>query len=173
MGNLFLWKICIFLIFIKNLIKNHSLKIWVFFRKFWRRFVKLGGNPLESKSSSEISVFSLWFHESFVWNFGSSIVPLENLLVLWRGPLILKDCPERNKKFIWNLKGYVDPKVLEQLEEEQKQILFIKMREEQLRKWRIREADLASIEFENQRRQDRNQRTNFVDDKHHRVKYTF
>lgn len=68
-------------------------------------------------------------------------------------------------------KGYVDPKVLEQLEEEQKQILFIKMREEQLRKWRIREADLASIEFENQRRQDRNQRTNFVDDKHHRVKW--
>lgn len=41
-------------------------------------------------------------------------------------------------------KGYVDPEVLKQLGEEQKQILFIKMREEQLRKWRLREVELET-----------------------------
>jgi len=131
------------------------------------------GGILWNPSLAQKRVFPVFdFNESSVWAFGSSPESFENLFVFWSGPLILKDCLKRNIKFICNLKGYVDPKVLEQLEEEQKQILFIKMREEQLRKWRIREADLASIEFENQRRQDRNQRTNFGDDKHHRVKYT-
>jgi SH2 domain-containing protein 4A len=40
----------------------------------------------------------------------------------------------------------VDPEVLKQLGEEQKQILFIKMREEQLRKWRLWEAEMDSQE---------------------------
>jgi SH2 domain-containing protein 4A len=40
----------------------------------------------------------------------------------------------------------VDPEVLKQLGEEQKQILFIKMREEQLRKWRLWETEMDSQE---------------------------
>ncbi|KAL3107172.1 hypothetical protein niasHT_011891 [Heterodera trifolii] len=43
-------------------------------------------------------------------------------------------------------KGYVDPELLEQLGEEQKQILFIKMREEQIRKWRLYEAEMEQRE---------------------------
>uniref|UniRef100_A0A1I8BYH9 SH2 domain-containing protein n=1 Tax=Meloidogyne hapla TaxID=6305 RepID=A0A1I8BYH9_MELHA len=45
------------------------------------------------------------------------------------------------------------------------------MREEQLRKWRIREANFASVEQENQRRQKRNQRIDLADDRHHGVKW--
>jgi SH2 domain-containing protein 4A len=36
---------------------------------------------------------------------------------------------------------YIDPEILVQLTDEQKQILFIKMRDEQLRKWRQTELE--------------------------------
>lgn len=40
---------------------------------------------------------------------------------------------------------YVDPELLAQLGEEQQQILFRKMREEQVRRWREKEAKLDKI----------------------------
>ena len=41
---------------------------------------------------------------------------------------------------------YVDPELLEQLSEEQKENLFGKMREEQLRRWRAKQEELERKE---------------------------
>ena len=42
--------------------------------------------------------------------------------------------------------GTIDPELLTQLSDEQKQILFIKMRDEQLRKWRHFEDEMERSE---------------------------
>lgn len=41
---------------------------------------------------------------------------------------------------------YVDPELLEQLSMEQRDVLFRKMREEQVRRWQAREAQLEKQE---------------------------
>lgn len=39
---------------------------------------------------------------------------------------------------------YIDPDLLEQMGEEQKQVLFRKIREEQLRRWKAKEKELET-----------------------------
>ena len=41
---------------------------------------------------------------------------------------------------------YVDPELLEQLSMEQRDVLFRKMREEQIRRWRLKEDELEKKE---------------------------
>ena len=41
---------------------------------------------------------------------------------------------------------YVDPELLEQLSMEQRDILFRKIREEQIRRWRLKDAELEMKE---------------------------
>ena len=62
---------------------------------------------------------------------------------------------------------YVDPEILNQLTDEQKQILFIKMRDEQLRKWRIFEDEMERLEMSsspkiNMAKCEREERVKFV-----------
>lgn len=50
------------------------------------------------------------------------------------------------------LDGYIDPELLEELSDEQKAILFFKMRQEQVRKWKEEEAKLEAKESKKPKR---------------------
>lgn len=57
---------------------------------------------------------------------------------------------------------YVDPELLEQLDDEQKQLLFLKMREEQIRRWEVNEKKLEEEGLRNNYRRKNNRSIKLV-----------